>query len=205
MNSPSHDRCNSSGHSLPAAPWGFLPAELRVLHIRSSAGPPDWLAAALAGEPSCRVQIAEAVDLAAGLERLRSAPFDAVLVDRCAAGVEPDRLIETIRAGSHPRQPVLVLDEEPDSEQATRCLEAGADAYLAIRWTTARELLWHLARAAERCRLLDENQRLRQRDQRQRDREREDTCQLLSEQAELIAHCAARGGLRGRRSRLVAA
>jgi DNA-binding NarL/FixJ family response regulator len=170
---------------------------LHVLHIRSGGGPPDWLATALGGESTCRVRVTEVNQLAAGLQRLRSLAFDAVLVDRQVDVAEPHWMVEAIRAGSHPQLPVLVLGEEPDSEQATRCLEAGADAYLAVRRTTARELMWHLARAAERRRLIDENQRLQRRDQRQRDREREEALRLLTEQSELIERCAPAIGAAG--------
>ena len=197
MPPPPRDRSNAPGRRLPGTPWGLLPPELRVLHIRGRVGPADWLAAALGGEWACRVRVTEVERLAAGLERLRSEAFDAVLVDRQVDGAEPSWLVQAIRAGSHPQQPVLVLGEEPDSEQATRCLEAGADAYLAVRWTTARELLWHLARAAERRRLIDENQRLQRRDQRQRDRERDEAFQLLAEQSELIERCTPPTGTAG--------
>jgi DNA-binding NarL/FixJ family response regulator len=185
-NPPSRDRKNVSSNHLPVAPWGWLPPELQVLYIRGRVGPAGWLASALAGESACRVEVTEVDQCAAGLERLRSEAFDAVVVDRQVDVAEPRSLIDAIRAGSHPHQPVLVLGEDFDSEQAACCLEAGADAYLAVRWTTARELLWHLSRAAERRRLIDENQRLQRREKRQRDREREEAFKLLAEQSELV-------------------
>ncbi len=165
----------------------MLPPSLTVLHVRNTIDPKGWLAAAFGSDGLCRVELEEAEGLPAGLEVLRRRAFDAVLVEEPDEGLPPNRLIEAIRAGAHPRLPILLLGEIPDGLRATQYLEAGADAYLVIRWTTARELLWHTARAVERGRLTEENQRLRQRDERQRSLEREEAMRLVAEQMELVA------------------
>ena len=45
---------------------------------------------------------------------------------------------------------------------AALCFESGADAYICVRSTTTRALLWQVARAVERHRLIAENRRLEQ-------------------------------------------
>ncbi len=190
MRSTKNERKTPPHERSPDTDWGGLPPELRVLHIHGGSGPRGWLSAAFGGTGPCRVELTEAFDLASGLESLRNAVFDAVLVDEQIVGSDPSRVVASIRAGSRPRQPVLILSEDPDSDQAARCLEGGADAHLPIRWTTARELEWQVARAAERGQLLEENERLRQRDRQQRKLEREEALQLLAEQTELVADCA---------------
>jgi DNA-binding NarL/FixJ family response regulator len=147
------------------------------------------LATAFGPDGPCRVELVEAEGLTAGLGLLRRSAFDAVVIEEPGQGLTPGRLVEAIRTGAHPRLPIVLLGEIPDSLRATQYLEAGADAYLVIRWTTARELLWHLARAVERARLTEENQRLRQRDERQRSLEREEAVRLVAEQTELVAAC----------------
>jgi hypothetical protein len=60
-----------------------------------------------------------------------------------------------------------VLGEPNEQEMAALCYEAGADAYVCLHTATTRALLWIVARAIERVRLLAENRRLEQVKRRQ--------------------------------------
>ena len=73
----------------------------------------------------------------------------------------------------------------PEHELTDICFESGADAYLCLGHTTTRTLLWQVARATERSRLLEENRRLTRAKRHQLALEHEEACRLLQEQFQL--------------------
>ena len=123
-----------------------MPPSLKVLHVRNGVDPKGWLATAFGSDGPCRVELEEAEGLSAGLELLRRAAFDAVLVEEPSEGLTPGRLVEAVRTGAHPRLPILLLGEIPDGVRATQYLEAGADAYVAKGTFDQEELLTTLGR-----------------------------------------------------------
>ena len=104
-------------------------------------------------------------------------------------------VLDAIRTGSSPDQPILVLGNDPVQQMGAECFESGADAYLCLPTTTTRVLLWQIARATERQRLLDENRRLNLAKQHQLQREQVEAQRLLDQQRDLIAGLVTSDGL----------
>ena len=94
-----HDHSNAPCRRLPGTPWGSVaPGVTCVAHPGTSRT--GELAGHCPGRRwGRRVRVTEVELLAAGLERLRSEAFDAVLVDRQVEGAEPSWLVQAIRAG----------------------------------------------------------------------------------------------------------
>ncbi len=175
-------------HAQPIPPLrdAFLPPRLKVLFITGRKRTGQWLADALASDSASQVLLEEAVGMAAGLARLRDEIFDAVLLSHEPAELDALDFLEAVRTGSSDEQPILVLGSPSEQELAALCYEVGADAYICVHTTTTRMLLWQLARAVERHRLLSENRRLAQSQKQQLQREQEEARKLLEEQRELI-------------------
>jgi DNA-binding response OmpR family regulator len=157
-----------------------------VLFITGRQRTGQWLADALAGDSASEVHLEEAVGVAAGLARLRDEIFDAVLLSHEPIELDALEFLEAVRTGSSDEQPILVLGAPSDQELAALCYEVGADAYICVHTTTTRMLLWQLARAVERHKLLSENRRLAHVQKNQLQREQEEARKLLAEQHELI-------------------
>lgn len=176
----------ASGSATDPTPLGSLPQQLQVLYVPGPKSPRNWLRDALATERICEVILAETPCLTLALEKLREETYDAVLVDVDADSRDCHSLIDAIRAGSHDHQAVIILGEEPNSALATHCYESGADGFVAVQTSIPRELIWQIARAAERGRLRAENFQLRQRQQRQKTIERDEVLKLTSEQESIL-------------------
>ncbi|WP_109476110.1 response regulator transcription factor [Paraburkholderia sp. C35] len=73
--------------------------------------------------------VAEAVDGADLIERLRSTSVDVLLLDMSMPGRSGIALIQQIKA-SHPSLPVLVLSMYRESQYAVQAIRAGAAGYL---------------------------------------------------------------------------
>ncbi len=166
---------------------GALPARLSVLYVTGPSSPSNWLAKALDTEPECQIQLNEVTSLTDALERLRGETYNVVLIDYDADEHDRFQSVDAVRAGSHAFQPVIILGDAPDSQIATECYEFGADAFVAVQNATPRELIWQIARAAERERLSTENEQLRRRQQRQRTLERDETLKLVCEQRAILS------------------
>ena len=158
---------------------------MRVLYVTTYQRTGGWLAEALAADSASEVVLEEAIGFAAGLARLRDDAFDAVLVGHDAEELDALALAEALRtAGSE--EPLIVLGEDDEADMTALCLEASADAYLCVRSTTTRTLIWIVARAIERHYLLRENRRLAQSERHRLELEHSDAEQLLSEQRGLV-------------------
>ena len=170
----------------PPTPWGQLPPSLRVLLITAAGRDGGWLRTALTNDQAVEVVIQQAIGVPEGLAYLRDQAFEAVLIVH-----DPDRLdalemLDAIRTGSSPEQPILVLGQLPASELNSLCFESGADAYICLDTTTSRDLVWHIARATERQRLIAENDRLRRANRNQISMDLDEAERLLDQQRELL-------------------
>jgi DNA-binding response OmpR family regulator len=165
-------------------PWGLLPPSLRVLFVSEKSHIGLWVVESLKQESICKVLVAESSNPLLALERLREESFDAVVVAH--EGVQTLDWIEAIRVGSTAIQPILVLGSVADREFSALCFESGADGFLTVDSITTRELVWHLARAAERRRLMEENDRHRSLEHRRRTVERDETLRVLAEQRAIL-------------------
>lgn len=172
---------------LPPTPWGHLPPRLRVLLISGSAFDSNCLQQAFSGDNACDVIFEEARGITAGLAQLRDQAYDTVLIVHEPAELNALEMLDAIRTGSSDQQPILVLGQLPDREMTSLCFESGADGYLCLGTTTSRDLIWHLARAAERQRLLEENRRLRRANKNQTSMDLDEAERLLEQQRELLA------------------
>lgn len=164
--------------------WGALPASLRVLHIYPGACPEAQLAAAFATDNAVQIQLTEVAGAADGLERLNVASFDAILVTHHET-FDALAIVEGVR-GAGGDEALVILGSLSELEMAPLGFEVGADAYLAKPTTSTRGLLWAIARAVERSRLLRENRRLGQLERSRLEREHHEAEQLLCEQRALV-------------------
>lgn len=168
-----------------STPWGLLPPSLRVLFVCEQSNMGHWVVDSLKQDRICNVRVSDSSNPLLALERLREESFDAVLVAH--EGVQTLDWIEALRVGSTAVQPILVLGSVADREFSALCFESGADGFLTVDSITTRELIWHLARAAERRRLMEENERLRAVENRRRTVERDETLRILNEQRDVLA------------------
>lgn len=175
-----------SASRFPATHWGEMPPLVDALLITGSSRLGQSLAQAIANDSATEVRLREAVGLPAGLARLRERVYDIVLVAHDSVELDAPAVLDAIHTASSDTQPIIVLGMAADQEIAALCYEAGADAYLCLRTTATRTLLWQIARARERRLLLRENEQLRIA-RRQRDAWEEDEAVRLFEQQRLLA------------------
>ncbi len=171
---------------LPAAPYGQLPPQMRVLFITGSARTGGWLADAFAVDSASEVELIEVVGVASGLARLRDEVFDAVLISHEGEKLDALELLDAIRAGSSEEQPIVVLGTQSEQEMTALCYEAGGDDYACVNSTTTRTLIWKVARAVERHRLITDNRRLQQAQRHRLELEHDEASRLLEQQRALI-------------------
>jgi CheY-like chemotaxis protein len=171
---------------LPRTPWGSLPPRMRVLYITTPAGTGGWLADAFASDSASDVQLERVLGVAAGLGRLRSELFDAILISHQPGELDALQTVEGIRAGN-PDQAIIVLGVQSEQEMAALCYEVGADSYLCVNTATTRALIWSVARTIERHALIAENRRLHQGEQHRLLQEHQEVDRLLAQQRVLIA------------------
>lgn len=169
----------------PTIPWGKLPPRLRVLYVTTYHRTGGWLAEAFASDSASEVVLEEAVGVAAGLNRLRDELFDAVLVSHEPGDLDALELVEGLRAGGS-EEPLVILGAQSEQELAPLCFEAGADAYVCVNTSTTRTLLWIVARAIERHRLIRENSRLTQAERHRLQQEHDEAQRLLDQQRTLL-------------------
>lgn len=171
---------------ISAAPWGSLPARMRVLYITSEHRTGSWLAEVLATDSGSQVTLEEAQGVAAGMARLQDDLFDAVLVSHEPPELDGLELAQGLRAGGTDCA-ILLLGVANQDEVEAAAYEVGADAYLSVGAATTRALLWAAARAIERHQLLRENRRLTQAERQRLHQERQEADRLLAEQRALSA------------------
>lgn len=177
----------------PAAPCGSLPPRMRVLYITTYHRTGGWLAEAFVSDSAVDIVLEEAVGLAAGLARLRDEVFDAVLVSHEPGELDALDLLEGLRAGGS-EEPLVVLGTQSEQELAALAYEVGADAYVCVNTTTTRTLIWIVARAVERHRLVRENRRLAHQERQRLQSEQGEAQRLLEEQRSLIRDLESPGG-----------
>ena len=173
-------------HKLPATPWGHLPPQIHTLFVTSAQRTGGWLADAFAADSASEVLLEECPGKAAGLARLRDDTFDSVLISHEPPELDALELLDAVRAGGGGDQSVIVLGSQSEQEMAALCFEAGADAYACVNTATTRALLWMVARAIERRRLLAENRRLLQTERHRRELEQDEAHRLLEQQRAIV-------------------
>jgi CheY-like chemotaxis protein len=164
----------------------MLPGRLRLLHVGARQRDGLWLAKALAADSAAQVQLDIAHGGADAATRLRGEVYDAVLITHEPPSLDALDFVAALRAGGA-EEALLVLGESSEQELAPLAFETGADAYLRIAATTTRGLLWVLARAIERHRLIRENQRMRQAERQRNDVDQRESQRLLVHQRRLIS------------------
>ncbi len=174
---------------LPATPWGCLPPRMRVLFITGQHRTGGWLAESLAADSASEVLLEEVLGIAAGLARLRDELFDAVLISHDGHSLDALEILDAVRTGSSDEQPIIVLGEQSEQEMADLCFESGADAYLCAGNSTTRTLIWQVARATERHRLISDNRRLEQEHRHRLRLEEGEAIRLIEQQRGLVASC----------------
>ncbi len=170
-------------HTTP--PLGVLPARMRLLFITTSQRTGGWLAEAFASDSASEVILEEAVGVTAGLARVRDEAFDAVLLSHEPGELDALEFVEGLRAGGS-NEPMIVLGYQSEQELAGLCYEVNADGYACVNTTTTRTLIWTVARAIERHRLIRDNQRLSQAQQQRLHQEHQEAQRLLDQQRQLI-------------------
>lgn len=170
---------------LPDTPWGFLPPKLKVLFITGRRRTGQWLAEALATDSASEVTLDEVTGVSAGLARLRDEVFDAVLISHEPHDLDALDFLEVLRTGSSDEQPIVILGAQSEQEMAALCFEVGADAYICVHTTTTRTLIWQVARAVQRHKVLTENRQLLQAQRQQLTREHDEAQKLLAQQRQL--------------------
>jgi hypothetical protein len=143
----------------------------------------------LADEPDT-IDVQDCASLATGLEHLRAAPLDVVVIDRDISPRSPSEILLAIQTSTHEQQAVIVLSDDGQRQDAAEFLRAGAAAYLPLHSTTPAELAWQMHAAAERAALRRENQQLRAWQQRHSEQEQQEILCLLEEQAALLQQLA---------------
>lgn len=177
---------DDSKKGLPTTPWGYLPPTIRTLYVAGSQRTGGWLADAFAADSASDVALEEEIGMASGVARLRNEVFDAVLINHELPDLDALELLDALCAGGNENQPVVVLGCESEQEMLAVCYEAGADAYVCTGNATTRSLIWTVARAVERRRLLAENRRLNQADEHRREIEHDEATRLLKQQRRMI-------------------
>jgi len=166
-------------------PCGHLPLHIRALFVTGSTRASGWLADAFTADSASEVFLEETAGMASGLARLRDEIFDVVLVSH-EDGLDALEFLDALRGGGGDEQAIVVLGEPSEQEMAALCYEAGADAYVCLHTATTRALLWIVARAIERVRLIADNRRLAQSKRRQLQTERDEATRSLREQRAMI-------------------
>lgn len=179
---------NESTQKLSDTPWGQLPAAMKVLFIAGPTRTGGWLAEAFAADTASEIELHESKGVAAGLARLRDALFDAVMISHERPDLDALELLDAIRAGSCDDQPLVVLGTQSQEEMTPLCYEAGGDDYVCINTTTTRTLIWKVARAVERHRLIADNRQLRNGHQHRLQLDHDEAVRLLRQQRGLLAN-----------------
>ena len=170
---------------LLAPPVGTLPVRMRLLYITTPLRTGGWLAEAFATDSAAEVELEESTGATAGLTRVRDELFDAVLLSHEPGELDALDFVEGLRAGGS-GEPMIVLGNQSEQEMGALCFEVGADADVCVNTTTTRMLIWIVARAIERHRLMRENRRLAQAEHQRLKREHQEAQHLLDQQRQLI-------------------
>lgn len=168
-----------------AVPRGTLPSQMRVLYVATHQRTGAWLAEAFAHDSATEVSLDEALGMTQGLALLREEEYDAVLISHEPGLLDALDLTEALRGGGC-EEPLILLGAQSEQELAPAAYESGADAYVCVHAATTRSLIWIIARAIERHRLVRENRRLAHAEQHRLQSEHSETQRLLDEQRSLL-------------------
>ena len=182
----------------PMTPYGQLPPVMRVLDVSaqntatgsakddSTVG---WLEECLANDSAMVVKL-EHTTLESAMTLLRQEQFDVVILHHEVGKLDAVAALAPIRAASPDYLAIVVIGDKPNSEMTAVCMERSADAYYSRNETDVRTLLWGLARASERQRLLREANGYQQAlEQKAAQHHQEAIHQLRSLRAVLVEHC----------------
>ena len=133
-----------------------MPTNPRILVIDDTALTRETLRSVLQGE-GCDVEAVD--DPRAGLERLRSAPFQVVITDHLMPGMTGMELLGVVRSEKIPCG-VIVLTGHGDAQFALDAMKAGADDFVTKPCDPSRLILL-VRRTIEQRRLIDELEQLR--------------------------------------------
>lgn len=183
-------------------PYGQMPPVMRVLNVaaedHANGRPSDsstvgWLDACLANDSAMAVKLEHAT-LEAAMTLLRQESFDVVILHHEVGKLDAVAGLAPIRAASPDYLAVVVMGEEGNADMTAHCLENAADAYYCRRETDVRTLLWGLARAAERQRLLRDAHTYQQAlETKAKQHHQEALHQLRSQRSVLVDHFALSG------------
>jgi DNA-binding NarL/FixJ family response regulator len=169
-------------------PYGQLPPTIRALNIAvDGAKTTDWLQQCLSDDSAMDVALS-AGTLESAMTSLREEFFDVVILHD---HVQLDALsaLEPLRTASPDHLAIVVIGTYPAEEKTAIYLDAGADGYVCRQKTNVRTLLWTLARAAERQRLLREAAASQQTLELQRSQHHQDAIhQLRIQRGMLLEH-----------------
>src|ERR1041384_997713 len=103
-------------------------ASRRVLIVHGAAETRETIPRGLAYE---MLEIVEAPDARAAIDRLGAEPIDLILLEMGGAGAGGIQLLRLLKGDSHTHAiPVIVIAGADEGDGVVDCLEAGADDYL---------------------------------------------------------------------------
>ncbi|HWH13961.1 MAG TPA: response regulator [Miltoncostaeaceae bacterium] len=135
-------------------PDGTAPARVRVLLVEDDDGDAELITAEVAAQIRPRVDVARVPTLAAGVHALRTADYDAVLLDLTLPDSDHLETIDRVRRVA-PGVPVVVLTGLQDDGLARDALRRGAQDYLTKGDPTPAPVWRSVQYAIERQRLLN--------------------------------------------------
>lgn len=142
-----------------------------------------WLERCLADDSAIAIKL-EPATIESAMTSLRQEFFDVVILHDDPA-LPATSAIEPLRTASPDHLAIVVIGSSTERETAF-FLDAGADAYLCQQTTDVRTLLWTLARAAERQRLLRDVAASRQTIELKRSQDHQDAIHQLRAQRSLL-------------------
>ena len=166
-----------------------LPASLYVLLISNDSQLANAIDSSLRDfhqSSTCKVFVRLAESFTQGLAQLRTEAFDTVLLQEPLEVGRLQNYVDSIRTVGAPDQAVIVVGSKPARSIAESCFECGADAYVDLTTTTKAILVWTMARAAKRQKLIAENQRLKNHQVQQTSRQAEEAMARWTEQSALV-------------------
>ena len=163
----------------------MLPKAVRLLFVAATCDAANWLAELLDGDRAMSAAVETVVGAAAGLAKLRSENYDALVVQHLPQELDALEFLEAHQAGGAD-DPLIVIGHCPESDIAPLCYEAGADAYLPMLTASPREIIWAIGRAIEWHRLRRENRRLAETDRQRFKLEHREAERLLAQQRSFV-------------------
>lgn len=160
-----------------------LPERVHALLICVDVARGDKIAEAVSHDSAVDVRLTLAETMEDGFALLNEEKYDVILLEATDTPMAA-RALDGLRLSGH-EDAVVVLGNLPPADVGAHYLEAGADAYLYLPMTTAREMLWQIARAIKRHVLIHENRRLIREKQERIRREKQEVKRLLNDQKSL--------------------